>query len=107
MVSLSWRHDTGQASGWSRIRVISRGNLNNHRAHHRFSVIQEAIYGPDHPNVAQALTNLGLHNMQTGDPVTAVGLLQRAADIRAGVGVDNISISFTLTKREQLSLTQA
>jgi serine/threonine protein kinase/Tfp pilus assembly protein PilF len=62
----------------------------------RSLVVQEAIYGPDHPNVAQALTNLGLHNLQTGDPATAVGLLQRAADIRAGVGVDNISMSFTL-----------
>lgn len=58
--------------------------------------VQEAIYGPDHPTVAQALTNLGLHNMQTGHPESAVGLLQRAADIRDEVGVDNISMSFTL-----------
>ncbi len=58
--------------------------------------VQEAIYGPDHPTVAQSLTNLGLHSLQTGDPATAVGLLQRAADIRDAVGVDNISMSFTL-----------
>lgn len=58
--------------------------------------IQEAIYGPDHPTIAQALTNVGLLNLQTGHPEIAVGLLQRAADIRAGVGVDNISMSFTL-----------
>lgn len=32
----------------------------------------------------------------TGDPETAVGLLQRSADIRAGVGVEDISMSFTL-----------
>jgi len=58
--------------------------------------VQEAIYGLDHPSVAQALTNLGLHNLQTGRPESAVGLLQRAADIRDEVGVDNISMSFTL-----------
>jgi serine/threonine protein kinase/Tfp pilus assembly protein PilF len=58
--------------------------------------IQEVIYGPDHPTVAQSLTNLGLHSLQTGRPEIAVGLLQRAADIRERVGVDNISMSFTL-----------
>jgi tetratricopeptide (TPR) repeat protein len=58
--------------------------------------VQEAIYGPDHPNVAQALMNLGLLNLQTGDPETAVSLLQRAADIRENVGVEDISMSFTL-----------
>ena len=58
--------------------------------------VQEEIYGPNHPVVAQALTNLGLLNLQTGDPETAVDLLQRAADIRNGVGVEDISMSFTL-----------
>ncbi len=58
--------------------------------------VQEVIYGPDHPNVAQALTNLGLMKLQTGDPDAAVVLLQRAADIRDGVGVEDISTSFTL-----------
>jgi tetratricopeptide (TPR) repeat protein len=58
--------------------------------------VQEVIYGPNHPNVAQALTNYGLMKLQTGDPDSAVVALQRAADIRAGVGVEDISTSFTL-----------
>ncbi len=58
--------------------------------------VQEVIYGPDHPYVAQALTNLGLMKLQTGDPDAAVVALQRAADIRTGVGVEDISTSFTL-----------
>jgi len=58
--------------------------------------LQQATYGPDHPIIAQALTNLGLLNLQMGDPETAVRLLQRAADIRADVGVDDISTSYTL-----------
>jgi tetratricopeptide (TPR) repeat protein len=52
--------------------------------------IDEAAYGPDHPQVAITLTNLGIARRELGETAAAVELLERALRIfEAAYGPDH------------------
>ncbi len=62
----------------------------------------ERTRGDDHPDLAYALTSLGLLDVQSGDPSTAVERLERALKLRGGRGLDP-----NLLARTQYALAQA
>jgi len=64
----------------------------------RALAIQEAAYGPDHPQVAITLTNLGLVQKQLGELAAARATQQRALAIfEAAYGPDHPEVAVTLT----------
>ncbi|MBV1862693.1 MAG: tetratricopeptide repeat protein, partial [Nannocystaceae bacterium] len=62
----------------------------------------ERTRGDDHPDLAYALTSLGLLDVQSGDASTAVERLERALKLRGGRGLDP-----NLLARTQYALAQA
>ena len=64
----------------------------------RALAIEEAAYGPDHPEVAITLTNLGNAYGDLGDAAKQKELLERALAIKeAAYGPDHTAVAITLT----------
>jgi tetratricopeptide (TPR) repeat protein len=60
--------------------------------------INEAAHGPEHPQVAATLTNLGVARRELGEPAAAVELLERVLRIEeAAHGPDHPEVAITLT----------
>jgi len=63
----------------------------------RALAIEEAVYGPEHPEVAITLTNLGIVQLELGKLEAARVTLQRALAIREGVyGREHPEVAITL-----------
>ena len=59
---------------------------------------EEAAYGPDHPQVAITLTNLGIVQQRLGELPAARATLERALAItEAAYGPDHPQVAITLT----------
>lgn len=79
------------------------GSDDDARDHHMQALAMwERTRGKDHPDLAFALTSLGLLDVRTGDPETAVDRLERALKLRGGRGLDP-----NLLARTQFALAQA
>jgi Tfp pilus assembly protein PilF len=64
----------------------------------RALTLKEAAYGPDHPEVARTLTNLGVVQGELGEPTVALATLERALAIqKAAYGPDHPEVKATLT----------
>jgi tetratricopeptide (TPR) repeat protein len=97
-------HDTGRKQT---ARVLARvGQYQHARAAYatarellqRALAIQEAVYGPEHPDVASTLTNLGSVQQQLGEFAAARVTLQRALAIQEAVyGPEHPDVAITLT----------
>jgi tetratricopeptide (TPR) repeat protein len=77
----------------------SRGALTDARGHLEHALhIKEALHGPDAPQVAVALTNLGIVFVKSAEPGPARHLLERALEIKlAQHGPEHPEVAITLT----------
>jgi tetratricopeptide (TPR) repeat protein len=65
------------------------GELEEARKHHERALkMWEQTRGKDHPDLAYALTSLGLLDVQSGEAQRAVERLERALKLRGGRGLD-------------------
>lgn len=69
---------------------------------------REALYGPNHPNLADSLSNLAILYNQNGDYDKAQPLYERALQIyQTAHGPDHPDVAHTLTDLAVLHLEQA
>ena len=82
--------------------------MNDEEAFHLMELQQrEALYGPNHPNLADSLSNLAILYNQSGDYDKAQPLYERALQIYQTVhGPDHADVAHTLTDLAVLHLEQ-
>ena len=69
---------------------------------------REALYGPNHPNLADSLSNLAILYNQSGEYDKAQPLYERALQIyQTAHGPDHPDVAHTLTDLAVLHLEQA
>src|SRR5829696_8015253 len=72
----------------------------------RAVAIKERVLGPDHPDLATSLINLGVQGALAGDPAAARPLLERALEIReAAFGPDHTLVAGALQSLGGLLMT--